>query len=93
MATTLANSSTLALSIPSGSNSLANQEALVQQDNLAPVPNIRAQTAIETGRMANQAGIQDLFSQPAVKKAMPAIITFISIFVIFSSSPLTLCMI
>ena len=82
MATTLANSSNLPLSNPSGSNSLANQAALVQQDNLAPVPNIRAQTAIETGRVTNQAGIQDLFSQPVVKKAMPAIITFITIFVI-----------
>tara|TARA_B110000091_G_C13811994_1_gene475626 strand:- start:1189 stop:3051 length:1863 start_codon:yes stop_codon:yes gene_type:complete len=83
MATTLANPNNLALSSPTESSSqfVPSQASLTRTEN----PSLREgqrQQNIVSASTTSAGGLGSLFSQPAIQKALPAIIAFTTIFLI-----------
>lgn len=84
MPTTLASQNDLALSSPNDANSqiLQNQDSLRRRENSSRRTELGQQTMISAGTTPVVGGLSDLLLQPAIKKALPAIIAFITIFLI-----------
>ena len=84
MATTLATPNNLALSSQADGNGqlLQNQESSIRRENSNATTGIGRNTIAASNSTPAVGGLKDLFSQPAIQKALPAIIGFVTIFLI-----------